>query len=773
MTTSPPRSGSSPGFRLSNLRPGGRHRARVTTPQDAAGGFTSRPLVRSRLLRVIVARPRTILLVTVVVTILAAIVGIGAVGRMKTGGFGDPGSDSVRGTQALLARFGSAEPNLVVLVGSSAGVETPAVRTKGQDVTAVLRREPGVQVVASYWETPVAELRGRSGDVGLIVAHVDGDEDASAEHTGRLHDVLTHADSPTAGVTVSLGGLTQINNDINMQVTKDLAKAESIAVPVTLLLLLAVFGTVVTAGIPLLVGILAIIGTLSGLAILAALTEVSVFAVNLTTALGLGLAIDYCLLFVSRYREEREHHYGTVAALDATMCSAGRTIMFSAATVAAALCCLLVFPQYFLRSFAFAGVMVVAITLAGALIVLPALLLLLRGHIERWPLPLRRRPVQPAGLSMVGRVAALAWRRPLLTALPTLTILLLLGIPFLHVTFGIPDDRVLPTSTESRHTADRLRTDFGVVNNGALAIVADTWGSGPTATTDTATYASRLSTIPGVDRVDSAAGSFTAGHQTTPPSPTTTRFTAGDATWLSILSRTEPYSPAGARLAHAIRATPVPHHRRVLVTGQAAQLIDITASIGHRLPLALALIAVITFAVLFLLTGSIVLPVKALAFNLLSLSAVFGTMVWIFQDGHLAGPLGITPAPLPVAIPVLLFCITYGLSMDYAVFVLARIRERHDTGATLHRAVVDGLSRSGRIISAAALILAVSFFATLVSGVSFIKLFGLGTGLAILLDALIVRPILVPAFMRLAGQWNWWAPRPLRAIHNRIGIREE
>ncbi|WP_250280772.1 MULTISPECIES: MMPL family transporter [unclassified Frankia] len=735
-----------------------------------------RPRIRSRLLRVIVTRPRMVLLVTTALTVLAAIVGVGAVSQLKTGGFDDPGSDSVRGTQVLLDRFGSADPNLVVLIGSSAGVETPAVRAKGQDVTAMLRREPGLLVVASYWETPVAELRGRSGDAGLIVAHVDGDQDESAEHTGRLHDLLTRADGHAAGVTVSLGGLTQINNDINTQVTKDLARAESIAVPVTLALLLVVFGTVVAAGIPLVIGILSIIGTLGALAVLATLTEVSVFAVNLTTALGLGLAIDYCLLFISRYREERRRSYGTVAALDATMRTAGRTIVFSAATVAAALCCLLVFPQYFLRSFAFAGVAVVAITLVGALIVLPALLFLLRGRIERWPLPRRRRPRRARrarGLSAVGRVAAVAWRYPARTAIPTLAVLLLLGAPFLHVAFGVPDDRVLPTSAESRQTADRLRTDFAAPATGALAVVSTSWSTGAAAVTDAAGYAGRLSAIPGVDRVDSVAGSYTAGTLSTPATPATAaRFTDGTATWFSVLSRTEPYSPAGARLAHAVRATPVPQHHRVLVTGQAAQLLDITGSIGRHLPLALVLIAVITFTVLFLLTGSVVLPLKALVFNLLSLSAVFGSMVWIFQDGHLAGPLGITPAPLPVAIPVLLFCITYGLSMDYAVFVLARIREQHDNGTTLRQAVIIGLSRSGRIISAAAFILAVSFFSTLVSGVSFIKFFGLGTGLAILLDALIVRPVLVPAFMRLAGDWNWWAPRPLRALHDRVGIRE-
>ncbi len=723
----------------------------------------------------IVARPRAILLITLVLAVLAGVASTGAVSRMKTGGFDDPGSDSVRGSRVLANRFGAAAPNLLILIGGSAGgagVDTPAVRAVGQDVTARLRGEPGVRVVASYWETPVAQLRGRAGDVGLVVAHVDGDEDTGAKHTRALHDVLARAGS-SAAVTVRFGGITQINNDINAQVTKDLARAESIAVPATLVLLLVVFATAVAAGVPLLVGVLAIIGTLSMLGALAAVMDVSVFAVNLTTALGLGLAVDYCLLFVSRYREEHRIRHDTVTALDMTMSSAGRTILFSAATVAAALCCLLVFPQYFLRSFAFAGVAVVAVTLAGALVVLPALLVLLGGGIERWPVPRRRHDPRPGELGPVGRVAALAWRRPLLTALPTLAVLVLLGLPFLHVRFGVPDDRVLPTSTESRESADRIRTDFGVVDSGALAVVAESWGTGPDARSRAASYASRLSTVAGVERVDSGAGSFTAGRQTADAGPDTARFIAGDATWLSVLSRVEPYSPEGARLARAVRAVDIPGGRTVLVTGQAAQLVDITNSIGHRLPVAIALIAVATFVVLFGLTGSVVLPLKALVFNLLSLSAVFGAMVWIFQDGHLSGMLGFTPTPLPVAIPVLLFCVTYGLSMDYAVFVLARVRERHEAGAALQDAVIDGLSRSGRIISAAALILSVSFFATLVSGVSFIKLFGLGTGLAILLDALVVRPVLVPAFMRLAGPWNWWAPRQLRAVHSRFGFREQ
>jgi RND superfamily putative drug exporter len=474
---------------------------------------------------------------------------------------------------------------------------------------------------------------------------------------------------------------------------------------------------------------------------------------------------------VSRYREQRGRDPDMMGALAVTMRTAGRTIMFSAATVAVALCSLLVFPQYFLRSFAYAGIAVVGATVGAALLVLPALLVVLGDRIDKWSLWPRRR-VAGGDTAFWGRVAAFVLRRPVLTAAPVVLVLLVLATPFGHVGFAVADDRALPRHAESRMVADSIRGEFAGTGNSTVVIVADRWGQGPDGVLRAADYAARVSRIPGVIRVDSVAGSFVGGTAVGTAAPPGA-FTAGDAAWFSVLNDIEPYSSRGAELARAVRAVPVPQGVPVLVSGLSAQLVDMTGSIGGRLPVALVLIACTTFALLFLLTGSVLLPIKALLLNLLTMSAVFGVAVWIFQDGHLSDVLGHTATPLAVAMPVLLFCVAFGLSMDYEVFVLSRIIERHGQGADLHTSVVDGLSRSGRVISAAAAILSVSFLAMLSSGVSFIQFFGLCASLAIILDALLVRPVLVPALMRLAGRWNWWAPRPLRALHDRLGLRED
>ncbi|WIM95234.1 MMPL family transporter [Actinoplanes oblitus] len=735
----------------------------LTTKPPRAG--EDQPVAPGPVVRLTTRRPKLVLFLALLLAGLAVAFSGDVVTALKTGGFDDPDSDSVRGRQVLSERFRTADPNLVVLIGKPGGsVDDPDVRATAQTVTQRLSAADGVTVAGSYWADHLPQLASRAGDKGMILVHVDGDEDGSADRARTLHDELA-ADGPVA---VSFGGFTQINNDINEQVTKDLATAESIAIPITLVLLLLVFGTVGAAGAPLLIGIFSIVGTLGALRLLAAITDVSVFSVNMATALGLGLAVDYSLLFVSRYREERTRSADLAAALGATMRTAGRTILFSAATVAVALCSLLVFPQYFLRSFAFAGIAVVLTTVGAALFVLPALLTVLGHRIDRWAL-WRPRPERPA---FWGRFAAFVLRRPVLTAAPVILVLVVLALPFGHVRFGVADDRVLPREAESRVVADVVRTEFADTGSGATVVVAEHWGTGTDARIRVADYAARLSEVPGVTRVDSMVGTYQHGVIVVAPGHPDPRFVAGDATWFSVVSEVEPYSGAGADLARGIRAVPVPSEVPVLVTGPAAQLVDITGSIGSRLPIAAILIAVSTFVLLFLLTGSVLLPLKALLLNTLTMGAVFGVAVWVFQDGHLSDLLGQTGAPLAVAIPVLLFCVAFGLSMDYEVFVLSRVIERHEQGADLHTAVVEGMSRSVRVISAAAGILSVSFLAMLSSGVSLIQFFGLCASLAIILDALLVRPVLVPAFMRAAGRWNWWAPGPLRAVHTRLGLRE-
>ncbi|BCY14259.1 MMPL family transporter [Actinoplanes sp. L3-i22] len=715
--------------------------------------------------RLTARHPKLVLLVALLLAGLAVAFSGDVVSALKTGGFDDPDSDSVRGRQVIAEHFRAADPNLVVLIAKPGGsVDDPDTRAVAQKVIQRLAADPAVTVAGSYWTGGPPQLAGRGHDQGMVLVHVDGDDDTSADRVAVLHDELALDSGP---VRVEFGGFTQINNDINDQVTKDLATAESIAIPITLVLLLLVFGTVGAAGAPLLIGIFSIVSTLGTLRLLAAITDVSVFSVNMATALGLGLAVDYSLLFVSRYREERPRTPDTETAIANTMRTAGRTIVFSAATVAVALCSLLVFPQYFLRSFAFAGIAVVVTTVGAAMLVLPALLALLGHRIDKWSLWKPR-----AESTFWARLADFVLRRPIRTAAPVILILIFLALPFFHVRFGVADDRVLPREAESRVVADALRNQFADTGSGATVVVAEHWGSGTDARIRVADYAARLSDVPGVTRVDSLVGTYQHGVIVVVPKRPDPRFTGGDATWFSVVSDVEPYSDQGADLARAVRSVPVPAEVPVLVTGPGAQLVDITGSIGSRLPIAAILISVSTFVLLFLLTGSVLLPIKALLLNTLTMSAVFGVAVWIFQDGHLSAVLGQTGAPLAVAIPVLLFCVAFGLSMDYEVFVLSRIIERREHGADLHTAVVEGMSKSVRVISAAAGILSVSFLAMLSSGVSLIQFFGLCASLAIILDALLVRPILVPAFMRLAGRWNWWAPRPLRALHARLGLKE-
>lgn len=720
------------------------------------------------MLRLILHRPRAVVAAAVLLTVLAGVLGADAVAHLKVGGYDVEQSESIRGGELLAEKFPHSNPNLVVLVDKpGALVDDPDVTAAGRSVTRRFALTAGVILVASYWDTPAAELRAKDGESGMILLRVTGNDDQMAKRVEQLHATL----DATGAVRVRLGGLLQANNDMDAQAKADLATSETVVIPLTLVLLLFVFGTVVAAGVPLLIGIFAIVGTLGALRVLSLLTDVSVFSVNLATALGLGLAVDYSLLFVSRYRDERRRLPDIATALTVTMRTAGRTILFSAATVAIALSCLLVFDQYLLRSFAYAGVAVVGVTVLGATVVVPALLVLLGDRIEKWPLPGRRIHSGHA-LGRWGRLATVVLRYPVASAMPVIMFLLVLGAPLAHVRFGLADERVLPRQAESRQVADQLREQFPATSNGSLYVVAERWGSSRDAADELADYAQRLSAVAGVRRVDSAAGSFAHGGSVARLGAGGTRLQSGDATWLSVLTDTEPYSARGAELARAVRALPVPAGRAVLVTGQSAQLVDVAAAVADRAPLAFALIAVTSLFLLFLLTGSVVLSVQALVLNLLTLVAVFGAMVWVFQDGHLQTLLGFTPTAQSVVFPILVFCITFGLSMDYGVFVLARITEQHIAGMALRPAVIHGVSHSARVISAAATVLCVSFFGLLTSGVSFIQFMGLGAGTAVLLDAFLVRPVLLPAFMALAGRWAWWAPAPLRALHRRYGLSE-
>ena len=722
--------------------------------------------------RLVTRRSRLILIVAAIAVVIAAGIGFGAPGELRGGGFTDPSSPSELARTQLDAS-GAGQPNLVFLVTATSGtVDEPAAATAGRTLAQQLAAQPGVSSVTSYWSTGSPSLRSRSGTQALVLTHVRGNDQAVTDISKKLINTFsTGTPTPsatTAPITVKAGGQGGAGHDITNQITKDLALAEGIAIPVTLVLLLVAFATAVAALLPIAIGVVAIFGTLAVLFLLGSVTDVSIYALNLTTALGLGLAIDYALLMVSRYREQLAAGDDPVVAVRRSVQTAGRTIVFSAAAVAAALAALLVFPVYFLRSFAYAGISVVVVAAVAATVVLPAVLTVLGRRVNAGRIRRRSRGLTGAESPFWRQVATRVWRRPVLIGLPVVALLLALGVPFLRVHFGTPDDRVLPTSAPARQVGDALRTNFVVNDTNTLEVVSTT----PLPPVSATSYSRELSALSGVARVDGPTGSFSHGTQVSGPGPTAATRSLSGGTWLSVVSTLDPESGAAQDLVRQARAVPVPGGAHANIAGQAASLVDQKHAIGSQLPLAGALIALTTFIVLFLFTGSVVLPVKALVLNALSLTAVFGVLVWIFQEGHLAGLLGFTPLPTSTTMPPLLFCITFGLSMDYEVFVLSRIKELHDAGYGNDEAVVHGLARTGRIITTAAALLAVTFFAFGLSKVSFIQMFGIGSGLAILIDATLIRGVLVPAFMRLAGRANWYAPAPLRRLHDRIGLTE-
>ena len=488
---------------------------------------------------------------------------------------------------------------------------------------------------------------------------------------------------------------------------------------------------------------------------------------NLTTALGFALAIDYSLLIVNRYREELRRGLAPGDAVVRTVQTAGRTVLFSALTVLLSMSALLVFPMYFLRSFAYAGIAVVALAAGAALFILPAMLAVIGTRVNSLDVRvlvrrvLHRPPPVEKELEQTFwyRVAAFVMRRAVPVGVAVVVLLLALGAPFLGAKWGYPDDRVLPASASVHQVGDDLRTQFGQDAVGTVTVVLPHRAG--VSDTALANYAATLSHVPGATSASEPVSNATAAYVT-------------------VQTNITPFSDAGQHFLASVRAVPSP--APTLVTGAAARSGDSLSALGSRLPIALALIIVSTFVVLFMFTGSILMPIKALVLNTLSLTATFGAMVWIFQDGHLLSSVfGSTSTGYLVAtMPILMFCLAFGMSMDYEVFLLSRIREEwlsvpeaERTAQHNTRSVAIGLARTGRIVTAAAALMAIVFAGIGTSSVIFMQMFGTGLTLAVLMDATLVRGLLVPAFMRLAGRANWWAPAPLARWHARRGWTDE
>ena len=694
--------------------------------------------------------------------------GTGTFARLKSAGFQDPGAQSTKAENILKNTYGAGDANVVALATVTSGtVDDPAAAAAGKEVSDRLAAISGVTQVSSYWSLGEAPpLRSKDATKAIIVARVTGSD---TQMTDTYKKLKASIGGRRGVIDVRFGGDLAVNSDIGTQIGADLGKAEGISAPVTIILLIVVFGGLVAAGLPLFVAIIAVFGTLLALFGISQVTDVSIYSINLTTALGLGLAIDYSLFIVNRFREELAQGLTSDEAVVRTVETAGRTVAFSALTVAASLSALLVFPLYFLRSFAYAGSSVVVIAALGAVISLPALLAVTGTRVDG--LRVWRHTPKPVGEGFWHRLAMAVMRRPVVFGVGAIALLVLLGSPFLRVNFGLSGAEALPKGAQSRAVSETLLHDFNGDSGNSFAIVADGIGSPGARAAAIGEYASRVSALPNVARVDTLTGTYEAGRLATAAGPRSASFSRPTGTWLTVVPSVDQVSSAGQHLVTQIRALRAPFP--VGVEGQGATLADTKSAIFSRLPYAFGIIAAVTFVLLFLVFNSLLVPIKAIALNLLSLTATFGAMVWIFQDGHLSGLLNFTATgSLNVTMPILMFCIAFGLSMDYEVFLLSRIKEEHDaTGDNTHSVAV-GLERTGRIVTAAAALLAVTFLAFGTSGISFIEMFGLGLALAVVMDATLIRGILVPAFMRLAGEANWWAPAWMHRIHDRIGISE-
>lgn len=730
--------------------------------------------------RLTLAAPRRVIATALLIVVSAALVGFPVINSLSAGGFRDPTSESWQATQLLSDKFHQGDMQMIFTVSSDGGVRSEGARATGADLVAQLKNSPFVTTVQSAWTAPplgATALISTDGKTGLVVAGIAGGENGAQKHAKALAAQLVHQRD---GVTVTAGGEAMIYVQIIDQTQKDLLTMEAISLPLSFVVLVWVFGGLLAATLPLVVGLFAIIGSMAVLRAITFATDVSVFAVNLILALGLALAVDYTLLIVSRFRDEIADGAARDEALVHTMTTAGRTVLFSAVTVALSMVAMVLFPMYFLKSFAYAGVAVVIFVAAASLVIAPATIVLLGERLDSADVRtfarqlFRRREPMPrsADETFWYRSTRAAMGRAIPIGLAIIALLLILGAPFLGVKWGYPDDRVLTGSGSARQVGDELRTGYAINSSNAVSVVIPNV-IGVTSS-QLAEYAGQLSLVREVSSVSSPAGTYVNGRRVGPPSAA-----AGledGAAFFTVNSRAPLYSQASEAQLDRLHAVASPGRRDIKLTGWAQTNHDAATAVTSRLPLVLTVIGAITLGLLFVLTGSIVLPLKALLLNVLSLSATFGALVWIFQDGHL-GALGtLATGSLIASAPVLLFCLAFGLSMDYEVFLVSRIREywlaSGRTRADNDESVALGVSRTGRVVTAAALLMAISFAALMAAQVSFMRMFGLGITLAVLMDATLVRMLLMPAFMHVLGRMNWWAPRPLAWLHQHVGVSD-
>ncbi|MEO6457920.1 MAG: MMPL family transporter [Chloroflexia bacterium] len=779
--------------------------------------------------RFIYKRRWLVLLVGIALIIAGGVYGTSVFSRLKNGGFYDPNAESTQVMTAMHEKLGQDESALIVLFSPKSGTDIdgqsdPALgegyKAEVEKVLERVKGQEGTGNIASFYNSGAQAFVSNDKTSTYAVVGFVGDEEAQSETMERVRPLLT-----SDLLDIKLGGLPAFSQEITEQVEKDLATAESLTFPILAILLVLIFGSLVAASLPLAIGGVVILGAFLLLRFTSDVTDISIFALNIITMLGLGLAIDYSLFMVSRFREELAKRDGDVqGSLVKTMQTAGRTVMFSGLTVAISLLSLLVFPQMFLRSMGIGGAAAVFVAMLAALTVLPAMLALLGHRVNSasvWSLLRRgrRREAVAAAIPEHGgfwyRWSNFVMRRAGLMLIVALIPLVLAGLPFLRVKMSVADTRSMPVSSQSRFVGERLENDFPRNETTPIQIISTHYTPAdyrarigdnydtlvrdgkleeympPAASQQSISalydYTRAIEKVPGVTRVESLVNYspqmsnqdyidlFAEGRRLNDglAMGLIAAYTKGNYSTVKVVYDTDPADEATKQIVRDIRAIQPPAGMSTQVGGIPAIVLDFLDSIAGRVPVAFALIVGIIFILLFLMLGSLVVPLKAVILNILSLSVSFGALVWIFQDGNLSNILGFTSiGSIDGTQPVLIFAIAFGLSMDYEVFLLSRIKEHYDRTGDNTASVAMGVQKTGFIITSAALLLLIVFAGFATGEISQIKQVGIGLSLAVLVDATIVRMLLVPATMKLMGKYNWWAPAPLKRLYERLGMGE-
>ena len=686
---------------------------------------------------VIVARSKLIFAIYLIAVVLAGGIGSAVFGKLDSGGYSDPKSDSAKAFTYLTDVFKVKDPAVVLVVETKDGITNPNAIASATKLENQIKAESGVDSTLSYWSAGGApSLKSTDGKSAFLFIYSDDVVWDNVQSLGK--NIQAKYDGKFENLTVYASGTGVFAHAINTKISEDLKLSESISIPLTFILLIFVFGGLVASAMPLLVGVSAILASFLVIYLLTFVTGVSIFALNLITGLGLGLGIDYALLIVNRFREELHAGRSVDESIKRTVNTAGKTVFYSGLTIVITLAALVLFPQMFLKSFGYAGVTVVIMAVLGALVALPALLAILGKRIDK--LVVRKSSITPKEDGKWAQTARFVMRRPVAVVMLSLIILTVLAAPVKNMVFSQVDSQVLPASNPAANASRIISERFPGQEGNPIEIIVP---NGATMGTQINQYTTEIAQVPGIVRIGDS------------------QVSGNDVRVIAIHSM-GPRTPAAEVLIKELRKIRAPEG--TLIGGVAADYADTQIGIAKTMPWALLWIAIGVLILLFVFTGSIILPIKAIILNILSLGATLGVITWIFVDGHLKWLVGdfTVTGSVDTGSIILVAVVAFGLSMDYEVFLLSRIKEEHDAGRSNIESVATGLQRSARIITAAAGLLAIVFASFMLSGVTSIKMLGFGVAFAILLDASLVRALLVPALMRLFGERNWWAPKSMK-----------